>query len=487
MRLGRTTVVHFLSQVGVSLAGFVATLAIAKLLGPGPLGVYAVVVALTLWLNVPAAAIGGAVSKRLSEVDGPGGSLVTTGLLISVAVTGVVSLVVLAAREPVANYIGADVTELFAGLLLVNATFILIISVLNGQKRVDVEGVLSTVERVLRTVLQVGLILGVLAGAAGVGVAGLVAGHVAALVLTTAIGAILIYGRGTVAMPTREAAESLLSYARYDWLDKLTGKAFGWMDTLVLALFVPSSLIGIYEVSWNLASMLALVSVSIQRTLFPEVSDLGVQNVDRVRHYLNEGLAFTGVFVIPGLAGAAVLGRQVLKIYDPAFTQGATILLVLILGRMAAAYSSQLRSVISGLDHPELTFRVNLVFIVANVGLNLLFVGGLTAAGYPPAIAWYGAATATFLSALLTALLALYALSTIIGRPPVPLGEMFRQAAAATVMAGTLLLARPFVPANNYTTVALVGLGAGVYVAALLGLSTRARDKAAGLYRSVRA
>jgi O-antigen/teichoic acid export membrane protein len=487
MRLGRTTIVHFLSQVGVSLAGFVATLAIAKLLGPGPLGVYAVVVALTLWLNVPAAAIGGAVSKRLSEVDGPGGALVTTGLVLTVGVTGGLCLLVLAARDVVVSYIGANVTELFAALLLVNATFTLAISVLNGQKRVDLEGVLSTVERVLRTVLQVGLILGVVAGAAGVGVAGLVAGHVAALAVATAIGGALIYSRDLIAVPTRAAAASLLSYARYDWLDKLTGKAFGWMDTLVLALFVPSSLIGIYEVSWNLASMLALVSVSIQRTLFPEVSDLGVQNVERVRHYLDEGLAFTGVFVIPGLAGAAVLGRRVLKIYDPAFTQGATILLVLIIGRMAAAYSSQLRSVISGLDRPELTFQVNLVFIVANVGLNLLLVGGLTVAGYPPAIAWYGAAAATFLSALLTALLALYALSTIIGRPPLPLGEISRQAVAAAVMAGTLLLARPFVPANNYTTVALVGLGGGVYIAILLGVSTRARDKAAGLYRSVRA
>jgi O-antigen/teichoic acid export membrane protein len=46
------------------------------------------------------------------------------------------------------------------------------------------------------------------------------------------------------------------------------------MDTLVLAIFVSNSLIAVYEVAWNLASLFAIFGSSISRTLFPEISKL---------------------------------------------------------------------------------------------------------------------------------------------------------------------------------------------------------------------
>ena len=53
MRLGRTAFLHFLSQVVVSVSGFAATFAIARLGGADVLGGVAVAVALTFWLDVP--------------------------------------------------------------------------------------------------------------------------------------------------------------------------------------------------------------------------------------------------------------------------------------------------------------------------------------------------------------------------------------------------------------------------------------------------
>jgi len=67
MRVGKTAAIHFLSQILVSVAGFIATLYIARELGAAILGTYAVVVALLSWLNIPGATIGSAVNKRISE------------------------------------------------------------------------------------------------------------------------------------------------------------------------------------------------------------------------------------------------------------------------------------------------------------------------------------------------------------------------------------------------------------------------------------
>ena len=245
------------------------------------------------------------------------------------------------------------------------------------------------------------------------------------------------------------------------------------MDTIVLAFFVPSALIGIYEVSWTLASTLALVSMSVRQTLFPELSELSVEeNYDRVHHYLNEGLVFTGVFAIPGLFGAAVIGPEILKIYRPEFTRGATILLVLIVARTVAAFGAQFLSAINAVDRPDIAFRINLVFVVSNVVLNVVLISQF---------GWYGAAAATALSATITLTLGYLALASIIGRPESPYQEIAHEFGASLVMAGTVYALAGAVPGSHYATVALVLVGGTVYAAVLVALSTRVRQKAVAL------
>ncbi|WP_135535165.1 oligosaccharide flippase family protein [Halostella pelagica] len=464
MRLGRTTLIHFASQVGVSLAGFAATFAIARVLGASGLGTYAVAVALLFWLNIPASAVGSAVNKRVSE-GSDRGSYLTVGFLLNAAVAATVAVGIVAFGEQVNDYVGASVSGLVAALVVGNVAMITVIGALNGQKRVAQTGILRSVERVGRTGFQVALIL------LGYKLTGLLVGHAVSLAAAAVLGVFLFEVRP--ARPTRKHVRRLAEYARYSWLGTIKTRAFGWMDTIVLAFFVPSALIGIYEVSWTLASTLALVSNSVQKTLFPELSELSVEeNYDRVHHYINEGLVFTGVFAIPGLFGAAVIGPRLLKIYRPEFTRGATILLVLIVARTLAAFGAQFLSAINAIDRPDVAFRINLVFVVSNVVLN---VGLISQFG------WYGAAIATALSATITLVLGYFALTSLIGRPDVPYREMAHQFGASLVMTGAVYALAGVVPGSHYATVALVLVGGAVYGATLVVLSTRVRQKAVAL------
>lgn len=472
MRLGKTTLVHFGSQVVVSIAGFVATFAVIRLLGPAALGIYAPAVALVFWLHVPAMAVSDAVKKRLSENAAPGHF--ATGLLLNGSFALVAALAVFGAGEFVAGFVGAPVVGLVALLLVANVCLITIIGALNGRKQVASAGGLRAFERILRTGGQIGLMVG------GYGVTSLFLGHVGSLVAALAVGAGLL---GTsVGRPSVGRVWSLLRYARYSWLGTLRTRAFAWMDTLVLSGFVgigtagpavTRDLIGTYEVAWSLASVLALVSISVQSTLFPELSDLGTDgDYDRIHHFLNEALVFTGVFTIPGLFGAAVLGDRVLRIYGPALQKGTVVLLVLVGARLIAAFGAQLLSVINALDRPDVSFRINGGFVVGNFTLNLVLVWQF---------GWLGAAVATAASATLLVGLGYRALTTLIGRPDVPTVEIGREFVAAAIMAGAVLLLRPHVPKNHYLTVALVGVGAALYVVVLLVLSARVRKKAVGL------
>jgi O-antigen/teichoic acid export membrane protein len=464
MRLGRTTLVHFISQVGVSLAGFLATFVIARELGSEVLGTYAVVVALVFWLNIPTTAIGDAVTKRMSEGRAKRRYL-GAGLLLN-AVLGTVILVAMLLGRPLLNaFFDASVGTLATLVVVANVGFITAIAVLNGEKKVALSGGISVLDRSLRSLLQIGAVL------AGFGLTALLLGHAVAFIVAAVVGFLAVSVRPT--LPTLEDVESLLRFARYSWLGKLKGRTFGWMDTIVLAFFVDNSLIGIYEVSWNIASVFALVAVSVQTTLFPEFSELGISgDHERIRHYLDEGLVFTGVFIIPGLFGAAVLGERVLRIYRPEFTQGTLILVVLVVARTVAAYGEQFVSAINAIDRPDVAFRINTAFVVANMGLNVLLVWQF---------GWYGAAVATALSAGLVLALGYRALVGLIGRLSIPYDEVGRQVLAGVAMAGAVVAVEPFAPGGNYATVALVAFGAAVYVATLLVLSTRVRGKAVGL------
>lgn len=464
MRLGRTTAVYFGSQVVISLSGFVATFAIARLLGAAVLGQYAVVVALLFWITIPVNAISSAINKRISEGEDPG-SYVGAGAVLGAVVVGSLLVLVVAFGDPIDDYVGTPVSRLFALLIIGQGVFLPVLSALNGQKKVAHAGVLQAFEQLGRTGAQVALIL------VGYGLAGLVVGHAGALLVVGCLG--LYFSDVRPALPSREHLVRIAEYARYSWLGTMQSRTFGWMDTIVLAAFVSSALIGIYEVAWTLASTLVLVSNAVQQTLFPELSELSTdENYERIHHFLNEGLVFVGVFAIPGLFGAAVLGPEILSIYRPAFERGAYVLLLLILARTVSAYGQQFVSAINAIDRPDVAFRINLVFVASNVLLNVVLI---------MAVGWYGAAVATLLSAAITLVLGYAGLRRLIGAPEVPYREIGRQLLASVVMAVALLGPIEVIPSSHYATVALVAFGGAVYVAVLLALSGRIREKAWGL------
>lgn len=460
MRVGKSTFIYFASQVSLSLAGFIATFVIARILGADVLGTYSIIVAVIFWFNIPALAIAGAINKRVSEGEKQGKYL-SAGFAMNILLAIAISLGIVLGGEYVNRYVGAPVNELLAAILIVTIAMATVMNALKGQKKVASGGVLKAGERVIRTCAQVSFIY------LGWELTGLLIGHIASLGVTAVLGILLFEVRPSI--PSIDEFLSLIKYARYSWLGTLKARAFGWMDTIVLAFFVSSSLIGIYEVAWRLASMLALVSVSVQQTLFPEISELSVnENSERIHHFLNEGLVFTGIFCIPGLVGTAVIGDRLLKIYSPEFTQGAVVLVVLVLARTIQSYSAQFISAINAIDRPDTAFKINLVFVLTNLVLNVSLISEF---------GWHGAAAATTLSALTTLGLGYFALSVIIGRPELPLREIMRQIIAAGTMGIFLTGISDLIPENSYLTVALVLLGATVYILVLLTISTRVRQK----------
>jgi O-antigen/teichoic acid export membrane protein len=460
MNTGRTALVHFLSQIGVSIAGFVATFFIARELGSEPLGLYTIGVGLLFAFGLPMNAIGSAITKRVSEGRDTQ-QFLWTGLVASVGVGLLLATFIFLGRGYFNRYIGAELATLLAALVVVQSLYTAVRSGLNGQKRVAFTGIVTVVERTTRTALQVGLIL------LGFHVSGLYVGFISSLVVATALAIIVLDLRP--ALPNLEHLRSLLNFTKFSWLGKIKSLSFGWMDTIVLAYFVTPSLVGIYEVAWTLSNVLALAGGSIQQTLFPELSELSARGEDeRIRHFLNEAIVYSGLFTIPGLFGAYVLGERVLAIYRPEFTTGATVLVILIVAQLVSMYGGQFLTVLNAVDRPDIAFRVNAVFVVANLLLNIVFVA---------TIGWVGAAIATTISAMLMLGLSYRYLTDIVGRPSLPLGELSKEVLASLVMFVAVLVLKTALPTGIPGTLLLVGCGATVYGLVLLSISSRVRDK----------
>jgi O-antigen/teichoic acid export membrane protein len=460
MRPGKTALVVFGSSQLSTIVGFVATFYIARYFGPATLGMYAVVTALLFWIHVPASAVDSALTKRLSEgIDQ--GAFLSAGFLTTTALAILVALGMIVFEGPVNAYIGAPVARTVAVFVLTWFAAKSVAAALHGQDKVAAGSLVWTSSRVIRTGSQIALTF-----LLGLGLTGLIWGHTISFVVVILAGIAIFDIRPQ--FPSLEKFRSLLEYARYSWLGGISSQAFNWMDTVLLGFFVTSSLIGIYEVAWTVASTLAVISKAVKDAVFPSMSRLDAKDRrDEVSDFLNEGLVFAGFFAIPGLLGSLVVGTRVLEIFGPEFGQGWLILLILITARLSNAFSAQFQNTLQAVDRPDLAFRSNGAFIVANLVLNLSLI---------PIFSWFGAAIATSLSSILALILSYYYVNTVLSKVVFPMKEVGKEIVASLVMVVPVYLLTQVVSASTVTTVGIVFAGAAVYLIVVVRISSRIRS-----------
>lgn len=468
MRLGKTSVVHFFSSLVASGAGFLATIYIARMLGAEPLGVYNLVVGLVSWLAIAGrVGISKAIIKRVSEGTEPG-AYTMAGVSIIAALFLVLAAGIVLFRSQVVNYVGYPATGFIVLILLAVLLNGLINALLMGFHLVHVSGILSPIRTGGRAIAQIALV------AVGASTMGLLLGHIIGFGIAIVIGAYYVFRNiPELSRPEQQHFESLANFAKFSWLGSLQSNMFSYTDVLILGVFVSSGLIGVYAVAWNIAEFLILFSSTLQSTLFPEMSAISAEeDPQAVARIVEQSLSFGGLFLIPGLFGGALLGERILRLYGPEFPKGSTILTLLIVANLFMGYQNQLLNALNAIDRPDLAFRVNIVFVGANIVLNLVLIY---------LYGWVGAAVATTASVVISLVFAYQNVNAIIDFD-MPTGEIGRQWFAAVIMAllvyGGLYVEKThrLLGHNAIVLFVLVIAGAGMYFLTLLGISTEFRE-----------
>lgn len=465
MRLGHVSAINFGSQILASLSGFVATLYVARELGSAALGKYALFIAIVIWMKTFfGSGLHEGVRKRLSE-RGERRGILGAALAIQIGLLIVVGIVILLFHSQVNHYLRFDGANTLIGAFVALIAFAFVRSVLDGEDRVHLSSLLRPLDRVVRTGVQLSVVF---LGAFGGGVVGITYGYIAGAATASLLG--FVWVRIRPAVPSREDFRSLWSYLQYAWLSGIEERSISSMDTVVLGLFVASNLIGYYEVAWNVASILAVFGTSISTTVFPTLSKLESEGKqDQVGEIISQSLAFSGLFVIPGLAGGIVIGDQILGIYGPEFEQASLVLLILIFARLVYAYESQLISALNAIGRPEIAFRINAIFVASILSLNLILVNQF---------GWIGAAVGTAVAAMIGLVLAYKSLSEVVDFA-LPTMELTTQFISAITMAGVVAWLETSwftgLRSETFTPILLVAVGAVVYFLTLATTSSRFR------------
>jgi len=464
MRIGQTTAVVFISKIGASVLGFLATIYIARILGAEVLGYYAAIVAVAAWLEIPArTGIAQSVQKRISE-DRESDQYFTAGLLLILCVSFVTAGLTWLFQDQLNAYIGIE-ASLFVIVIFLSDVFRKFVGMaLSGELRVHISAMLNTLKVGMRSTLQILLIF------VGFGLGGMVTGYVVAASVSGVIGLIIISSK--LARPARRHFKSLFDFAKYAWLGNMRSRSFNNLDIIVLTAFVSPTLVGIYSVAWGITQILITFGGAIRASIFPEISRGSEQKREKfVSNVVSDAISYTGIIVIPGLVGGVLLSDYLLGLYGDEFTQGVTVLSILLFTTVLLDYFKQFMKILNAIDRPDIAFRINAVFITTNIILNIILVY---------LYGWVGAAIATAAVAGLCLVLSFWSLRSLIVFSA-PYLEVIKQVAAALGMGVFVTISEYFlleligVASNALVLIVLIVVGAIVYFSILIIISERFR------------
>jgi O-antigen/teichoic acid export membrane protein len=392
MNIARSSLKLFVGNAGSSLIVFLGTAFFARVLTPQLVGIFFLFQALLGLLSIAAdLGLRGSVEKRISEQDASN-TIFGTGIVMKSVPLTIVSLLVWAVRNPVNDYLGAElVTPLLVALVLREAAE-LVIGVLRGQMRVGETGSLRFSYQV------VWFLSAIILYRSGFGVYALVYGSIVGFVIMTLWGASKI--TTPVKYPSRTQAISLFEYARYNVVAHVGGYFYSWIDIAIIGLFFVQSAVGFYEVAWRVSLLVTLFSDALHETVFPKISEweTGGQ-LEELEQLIPSAIVASLFFSIPALFGSIIFARDILHyLFGTEYTIAWIVLIILMFEKNLQVMRGLFGNILRGLNKPRLEARATTVAVLSNIIFSFLLVGIPSVQGFGIQVGIVGAAVATLLS-----------------------------------------------------------------------------------------
>jgi O-antigen/teichoic acid export membrane protein len=215
--------------------------------------------------------------------------------------------------------------------------------------------------------------------------AALVSSNWAALVL--AMVALVRRVRRTAGAPIRYRPRELFGFSVVSWLASLASTGLIWASTLQLGLLRDSGDVGIYNVATRLVALAVFVMPPINHAFSPHIAYLHHRRRDdELRQTYGVATSWIIRLSLPAFVTLVVFPEQLLRLFGAEFVAGATVTMILALGKLVDASTGPCGLMLNMSGRAVLSMVDNVAVLLLNVALNawLIPTHGITGA----AVAW---------------------------------------------------------------------------------------------------
>lgn len=481
MKGGQNLFKRFLSLLTARLLttviAILSTPIVARLLGPGGYGDYAVMLSiLSLYMIPVSGSVTEGVQKYVAEYRAGTDwqeNVVRFYAIVGVGI-GLVAAVVLYAFTALGGAawaFGPDFTLYFfllAGLVLATQFRALTHHVVLGFGVEQISGTLNVVRKATTVGVGIALVLAV-----GLGVEGMLFGHVLANVLVGVVAGVVIVRRLSVrsllgTIPDSFPYREVLSFNALNIVLVLMTLSLYHVDVIMLRSFVGSETTGFYKAALALAEYLWAVPKALQVVLLHSSSTLWTDGRhEEITRLASRVSRYTILLVVLLAIGLAALADELVPLYyGEAFAVATAPLLLLIPGVVGFAAARPLQAIGQGSGQITTLVAASGTAAAVNLGLNGLLI---------PRYGMMGAAVATSLSYGSMFALLVWA-SRRIGFDPLQDLRPVRIAATALVSAVPIVLLARWIQHDVVALLVVPPTGLVVYSA--VALLTGALDRA---------
>jgi len=221
------------------------------------------------------------------------------------------------------------------------------------------------------------------AGLPGVMVALLASNLAAAVLAALALRRVM----GPPTAPASYRPRELLAFSAISWLAGLASSGLLWADVLLLGMLGNSGQVGVYNVAVRLVHLATFVMVPINAAFAPRIADLYHRGrMDSLRRIYGLAASWIIRLSLPSFVLLLVFPRDLLAFFGPGFLIGASVTVILAVGRFVDAATGPCGMVLNMSGRPRLNLLNNAAGLVLNIVLNLLLIPRYGIVG--SAVAW---------------------------------------------------------------------------------------------------